>query len=540
MFQGLAVEAQTDFFAPAKAVATLAAGGLAVLALIRARRGVPRAAWWAFGVYLAAVWVSAILANDRSTALFGSPHQSEGALALTAYGALALLATTVRSGGRALLAAILGAAAVAWTLGIAEYCGAPLLTHDLLGRPFFWLAPGTIVSTLAHGNTVGSYAALVVPLAFGLFLRSKRAPVALALAALTVLGAANAFGSMSRGGMIGAAVGALVALIAAWRTAPDRACSRRALLVVLAAGTAIYLMTPFVHRQLTAKSDLATVIGADLARGAWDLPLEILTVDGHAAHVRWEGQDLRVYAVGDRILLTDAEGHPVAHAANPDGTLRLADARYARWILRLGADRRGKALEVDAGPYAIPLVVAPDSVRLAVPGGTATTEEPRLARPPSKWDLVFSGRGYIWNRTLPLLASPRKLLIGSGPGAFGDEFPQRDFAGKLNAYFAHQVLVDKPHNLYLQIAHASGFASLLALAVVWFLALTGPAPPALKGALAGYLVSGLATDSFVGVAPTFWILVGLALHSLDWRGGELLSPRENAAAGRAPGAQSFP
>lgn len=46
------------------------------------------------------------------------------------------------------------------------------------------------------------------------------------------------------------------------------------------------------------------------------------------------------------------------------------------------------------------------------------------------YERAFSGRGYIWGRTIPLIA--KHLLWGSGPDTFAAEFPQTDYVMKAN------------------------------------------------------------------------------------------------------------
>ena len=58
------------------------------------------------------------------------------------------------------------------------------------------------------------------------------------------------------------------------------------------------------------------------------------------------------------------------------------------------------------------------------------------------------------------------LLIGQGPDTFFAEFPQGDLLGKLYAYGTTQMVVDKPHNLYLQIGINEGGIALLAFLVM--------------------------------------------------------------------------
>ncbi len=143
-----------------------------------------------------------------------------------------------------------------------------------------------------------------------------------------------------------------------------------------------------------------------------------------------------------------------------------------------------------------------------------------------------SARGYIWSRSFPVLLD--SLLIGKGPDTFFAEFPQGDLLGKLYAYDTTQMIVDKPHNLYLQIGINEGGIALLAFLVMMAAYLIEgfklyalrkeygaqqAVGAALTLAVIGYLGAGFFNDSIVSVAPIFWTLfgVGIAVNQLNRR-----------------------
>jgi hypothetical protein len=135
-----------------------------------------------------------------------------------------------------------------------------------------------------------------------------------------------------------------------------------------------------------------------------------------------------------------------------------------------------------------------------------------------------SSRGYIWSRSLPLLKDT--LFIGHGPDTFALYFPQNDFVNKLKYLDTPYTLVDKPHNMYLQIALNTGVLSLVAFIVfvLWFVisAIKLYIKPksintfyiagvSCVTAVVGYLVAGLANDSIIGVSTVFWVLLGIGI-----------------------------
>lgn len=136
---------------------------------------------------------------------------------------------------------------------------------------------------------------------------------------------------------------------------------------------------------------------------------------------------------------------------------------------------------------------------------------------------LANGRGYIWNKTITLLKD--YIVLGSGADTYALVFPNDDVVDKYNNGYDNRYLT-KPHNMYLQIAVQTGMLSLICFLVfyIWYfvsslriyfrqrldnpLVITGFA--IMLGTL-GYMLSGLANDSTITVAPVFWALIGMGI-----------------------------
>jgi len=129
-----------------------------------------------------------------------------------------------------------------------------------------------------------------------------------------------------------------------------------------------------------------------------------------------------------------------------------------------------------------------------------------------------SGRIYIWKETLKLVA--QKPLFGYGLDTLAVEFKQGDPA-KIAGLENPRVIVDKPHNTYLNLLYGSGiiaFASYIAIilavieksakAITRKSADQGLLLPVLLGVLA-FLYQGIFNDPVQGLEPVFWTLAGL-------------------------------
>ena len=120
--------------------------------------------------------------------------------------------------------------------------------------------------------------------------------------------------------------------------------------------------------------------------------------------------------------------------------------------------------------------------------------------------------------------------MGYGPETFPLAFPQNDYVGKYRAYVTTNMMVDKPHNLYLQIAISTGLISLLVFGALVFNNFRGVfrisqmrkrildleedyAQVLLYGftvSIFSFLVTSFFADSNVHVSIVFWVILGLS------------------------------
>lgn len=135
-----------------------------------------------------------------------------------------------------------------------------------------------------------------------------------------------------------------------------------------------------------------------------------------------------------------------------------------------------------------------------------------------KIDTLFTGRGYIWRKTLPLLKNT--IIFGHGAGTFGLYFKQFDYAGLLNSQGNVDLIVDRPHSMYIQMAFSQGILCMTAYAVmVITVIITFIKDNKCKNinklpviiAVIGFYIMELITDSSVTVNPIFWAVLGLIM-----------------------------
>jgi O-antigen ligase len=135
-----------------------------------------------------------------------------------------------------------------------------------------------------------------------------------------------------------------------------------------------------------------------------------------------------------------------------------------------------------------------------------------------------SGRGYIWSASLPLIKDT--ILLGHGADTYCVYFPHNDYVGKYNAGWNINMIVDKPHNMYIATAINTGLISLIALLALFgmyivqsfrlyrrqqFTTFAEYAGAGIFFGITGFIVSGFVDDSTVSVMPLFYGLLGTGI-----------------------------
>lgn len=131
-----------------------------------------------------------------------------------------------------------------------------------------------------------------------------------------------------------------------------------------------------------------------------------------------------------------------------------------------------------------------------------------------------SGRLYIWSKTIELIKE--RPLVGYGMDTLPYHFPQND-PQKQAGLGTYNILVDKPHNYYLEVAFGAGLIALLCLLVLFGYVLwqTGrvsfqshnnsPLAFAMLAFFIVYLLQWLVNDSALGGSLIFWSMMGIAI-----------------------------
>ncbi len=472
-------------------------------------------------VALAVLYVTATVRSPYGEiAFWGFPNQYEGLFVHLSYFGLFMLAAVQANRGfdKALALTVGFSAAFVTLIGLLQYLGHYPLEWAVL-RDLIWgdlaetslrIGEGgdTIFSTLYHSNYVGSYVSLLLPivLAFCLSPVTRKVRIGAAISALLLI--ALLVGSHSRAGLLGVSCAMAVLLV-----------GRRNYLSLkkpaLAIGFGALLILGFAFsRPGSQVLHLLTATQADLHAftHSSDFRIKELTTEGGILRFDLGRFGLQLSPQAQGFAIQDLNGQPVPYRIE-SGVIEISDPRYSQCHFRLWSQEDLRLVGIDCWNKSVRLDAALTPAGFRIFDGYSLRDAvnaPKFPLPVS--DRLFSSRGYFWSRTLPLLRD--SFWIGHGPGVFALDFPQNDFAGKINVGHGIDKIIDKPHNLYLQIFHAAGalalaaFVALVGVIIVPSLSKSDPAVAGVAAGLLAYLIAGIFNDSHVSVAPVFWVLAG--------------------------------
>ncbi len=489
-------------------------------------------------------FLAALFSDYKSIALWGGPERCEGMFMMFVYLLIMLYAIWAFSHKPEFryIAVPLGVLTfITGFLGVFQFFGHDIFTTEFgkkLIVPAEYLAQGEvrmlfpygkIYGTMYHYNYMGSFGAMVAPLflVLALFLKDRKAKIfcgAAAVVALFVL-----LGSTSRAGIVGILLAAVCFAVMFEKKLKEHskitaACIGALLILVLV----VNLVTGglALARIPSLLNDAKALVSASDVDYHDEIAVRHIDLQADSATFTFQNDTLTIQknSAGQPVFLS-GDGQS-ATAPSQDASLTAGghnlELQYVNNVPYLGL-YIGDSIEFILGLY--------DDGFCFVDGRMNKidyVEAPYIGFEGK--EKLGSARGYIWSRSLPvMLAEP---AVGHGADTFFAEFPQGDLLGKLYSYGTTQMLVDKPHNMYLQMGISYGVIALIifigmmaaylidsfkmyALREKYSVLQTIGAAVAL--AVIGYLGAGFFNDSIVSVAPIFWALfgVGVAVNQLN-------------------------
>ena len=491
------------------------------------------------GIYAICVIISTIFAIDTQTALWGFVDMYQGMFVLISYVLLTFLTINFVNNERDVnlfVKAFLFLMMVEGILGIGQYFGFDIfqtkignnliLPNNLqVDNLSFSFGPKTIYGTLFNTNFVGSFAALMLPLSVAFLLGVKTTKLRTFSVITTILMIFVWIGCNSRAGYLGLAIASLFALWLFRKVVKKHWIGFTGLIIVVA----IVLIglnhvsegRIFVRLKVSnVKQQIETIKANN--ENEKTFKFEDIVLGQENFTIKTSRETLNFKIDGNKLFFMD-ENNKELEISTKGNEITINDKRYAGYKITIAKKYPG--VTVTRASRNFNFYFTGNGVKILGSGGRIT--EPIIAeafKPLEGLEKLASNRGYIWGRTLPLLKS--YIIKGSGPDNYPTAFPQDDFLAKSNSFYDPNTVVDKPHNLYLQIATNTGVLSLLALLGtfgIYFISslklyskITFDSLEKLIGAsclisIIGYLSAGMFNDSVISVAPLYWIILGLGI-----------------------------
>jgi hypothetical protein len=256
-----------------------------------------------------------------------------------------------------------------------------------------------------------------------------------------------------------------------------------------------------------------------------DFKFEDIMLEKDTITIVTNRQKLYMKVNGDKLYFLDENMVELPITTNGNKVKINGDKYWAINNIQIPKNYPGVSLSTHWGWGTINFYFSQDGVKVLGSGGRIT--DPIVAdrfKPLDGLEKLMSGRGYIWSRTIPMLKT--YLVKGSGADNYPIAFPQDDFVAKLRSGSDASLVIDKPHNMYMQIGINTGVISLIASISAWILYIVSSLKLYTKttfnslekivGAsclvsIIGYLVSAMFNDHIVSVSPLFWIILGIGI-----------------------------
>lgn len=381
--------------------------------------------------------------------------------------------------------------------------------------------------TLANRDYVGGYIAITLPIVFACLLIFKKLWSKILMGVLLIAELSVLYMSGSKSGVLALPVIILLTIVLYRKEIKKHYIIAIGLSVVLIAGGA-FLEMKSNHLLSTNIKNSLTLTQSEYALKSIETGKDKITVNykGEKIYFQLEADILG----GNSLVVTDQDNHPVAADYNEE--IKSYVSTDERFPFQWGGaesdegDFSGFHVTIDGKQWLFALWAEGDEEAsyYAYEGGKyfkLKEDKTKYNAFLDKYPGIMSGRGFIWSRSLTMLK--KHPIFGSGPDTYLLEYPNDDLVARYNAGFGAEY-ISKPHSWYLQIATQTGLPSLFALLVFfgWFIVSSVRTywkadvssqltriGIGVTGALVGFLMVGIANDSFISSNAMLFALLGL-------------------------------
>lgn len=485
-------------------------------------------------VYIGFVMLSTMKSEYLPVSLMGFIEQFQGVWVLIGYGLAVIVSYNMVNTERDLRLvyySISFSMIGIFIIGFSQYFGFDLLNNSTIQKIIlftsedsndislkFLSVKNTISATLYNENYVGSYSALLLPVFYMWYFYKQSKITECCLGVLSCIVFFLLIGSKSRSGYIAFFFTSVIFFYLAINIIK---INFKKFGILMVAFTLIILIMNFYGANSIYNRFNQLSLPKEIKAFKDDTVRFVdLRFDKHNLHIVTTKDSLSISERDGIYSFTDDEGNPLVPFFD-DGYYVFSEDRYSDYRIEFTDKNYFRAY---VHGQILMIFNLEEGFMLYDIGSTLNvTEYPEYFEPLIGKEKLFSGRGYIWMASIPLLKG--SLIYGYGPGMYPIVFPQQDYVGKMNMSIARFV-VDKPHNMYLQIGIENGLIALISLLTIYIFyfirsiqiykkielkTLTDYAGLGIFLGITGYLISGFFNDQVISVAPIFYILLGTGL-----------------------------
>ena len=500
------------------------------------------------GIFCFMVIISTLFSQNRKTALWGSPTEGEGLFVLIGYVILMLAFYNYSAntyGMKLLKKAVYAVSGLTIVLSMAEFFYGSLLQNGLVqqlaGLKQYADAAGTagieklgdaVSLSFYNPSYYGGFVCILLPfmLSFGLSAEKKWEMLTAEIMSACLMFCVMASNSTTA---LYIAIFEIVLLVLFYMVKGQK---RRTALFRLLLFLPIFLIAAALYSFFADGNIFGILRNANSATGKvsekrFEIEEIVLKENNVLLKGKEAGLDI-IYADG-QIRFTGEEGNEL-NASYEENIFSFSEPAYENVIVELVLNSTDNTeilakILVDAGyDDTVDFYILKDGTLSGVGQNGSIIKDIGAEKMPEglkKYYGIFTGRGYAWLHSLPILK--KTLLKGVGPGNFAFYFKQQDYVGMLQTHKSTKYIIDKPHNSYLQFAIQDGLVGMLAFFGLLVFALIKAVRVYVKGkkpdgacmdmhmggmvSLAGFLGYSMINDSIITVTPIMCMVVGIVL-----------------------------
>lgn len=420
--------------------------------------------------------------------------------------------------------------AIVVVLGTLQFLGIDLLLGTKVGKIFLtnfkdWdsfdssLPKHVVAATFCNQNNACIFYGTLVPVLFGCIISCKKKIYKCLLILLEIMTVACMIGARSSAGVIALVVSVCISILVLL-------CRKKKTTILAIILTVVVVVSLILVCALTPIG--AKVSEAFLGTPSTDDVRSIDTTNG-CVEMNINHQTLKItYDYSDKdgwsIVCRDGEGEQLETKTIDSDTQKITNIMYlgCKIAPAMIDDSMGIVVEVDDHEWYFLKTKNEKYYYLNPVGKLVSYKSPDFLHIFN--DNAISGRGRIWNGSLKTIMD-HPYLIGVGANAFVFAYPQEDYIYRV--YRDIEMAIDvKAHSLYLQQWIENGALALCGFILFFIMYLIQSIKLYRKtdfhdnlvwigfGIFTGiltYLIAGLANDSNISTAPSFWTLMGIGL-----------------------------